>query len=108
MTAPGPPPGPPGPPGPPQQPSNGTGIASLVLGIISIPFCFCFGIGGLIGIAATVFGFQGKQKAEQGLATNRGMAMAGLILGIIGIGLGVIYWILFAIGNTIDVTDVGG
>lgn len=106
-----PPPPPPPPGGAPvpggQQPNNGVGIASMVLGIVSIPFCACFGIGGLAGIVAIVLGFNGKAKAERGEATNRGVALAGIITGFVGVGLAIIYWILFALGTAIDFTEFG-
>lgn len=95
--------GAPGPGG--QQPSNGLGIASMVLGIVSIPFCFCFGIGGLAGVVAVILGFLGKQKSDRGEATNRGMALAGIITGFVGLGLAIIYWVLFALGTAVDFTE---
>jgi|tagenome__1003787_1003787.scaffolds.fasta_scaffold19016359_1 hypothetical protein len=93
-----PPPGtPPGaypPPGYGPAPSNGQGVAALVLGIISIPLACC-GYGGILfGILGMVFGFLGRKKADQGLATNRGQAQAGLICGAVGLVLGIAVLIL--------------
>jgi hypothetical protein len=53
----------------------------MILGIVAIPMVCCFYLGVPIGIAAIVTGFLGKQKAEQGLATNRQQAMVGLYTG---------------------------
>lgn len=89
-----------------QQPANGLGIASLVLGIASIPLCLCWGIGTFAGIAAIILGFLGRQRADQGQATNRGTAVAGIITGIVGAALGVLAWILLAIGASIDWGDI--
>jgi hypothetical protein len=58
---------------------NNIGTWALVLGILSI---VCFGL--LAGIPAIILGNKGKAAAAQGLATNRGAAQAGFILGIIG------------------------
>ena len=58
---------------------NSTGLAALVLGILS--FC-CLGI--LAGIPAIILGMQGRQAADEGRATNKGVATAGMALGIIG------------------------
>jgi hypothetical protein len=93
------PPPPPGggaypPPGYGPAPSNGQGVASLVLGIVSIPLACC-GYGGIVlGILGMVFGFLGRKKADQGLATNRGQAQAGLICGAAGLILGIAVLIL--------------
>jgi len=40
----------------------------------------------------------GRKKAAQGLATNGGMATAGMVLGIIGVVVGIIVWVI-AIAN---------
>jgi len=61
------------------------GTASLVLGILNF---FCLPLIG--GILALVFGKIGMDRADQGLATNRGIAKAGFILGIVGVSLSVL------------------
>jgi uncharacterized membrane protein len=58
------------------------GTAALVLGIVQF---FCLGTIG--AILAVIFGKIGMNRADQGLATNRGAAKAGFILGIIGLVL---------------------
>jgi hypothetical protein len=70
---------------------NSMGTWALVLGIVSI-FCCPY----VAGILAIIFGVKGRQKAEQGLATNGGMATAGLVLGIIGIIVSIIASIYYA------------
>ena len=58
-------------------------VASLVLGIVSIPLCFIF----IPGLLAVIFGAValGQIKSNPG-QTGRGQAIAGLILGGISIG----------------------
>jgi hypothetical protein len=95
---PGYPPGPPGAPGgygAPQQTSP-LAIVSLVLGILGVPCCGFF----VLGIGAAVTGFLArKQIAEsQGRLKGNGMALAGLILGIVMIVIAVVYWILILAG----------
>lgn len=73
--------------GPPsgQPQSNTQGLVALILGILSIVPGICCAILGIpLGIAAVILGFLGKQKADQGLASNRSQAQWGLILGAIG------------------------
>ena len=73
-------------------PQNGMGTAALVMGILQF---FCLGIIG--SILAIIFGKIGMNKADQGLANNRGSAKAGFILGIIGVALSIVGFILFLI-----------
>lgn len=109
MQPPPPPPPPDGPiPGqPPQQPQNALGITSLVLGIASFPLLCCFSLGILTGIAAVVTGILGKNKADQGLATNRGLALAGIICGAIAAVLGVIAIIVSLTTDAFDYNYTG-
>lgn len=100
MSTPPPPPppyyGPPqgGYPGAPQQPQNTQGLVGMILGIAAIPLLCCFYLGVLVGIAGAIVSWMGLQKANQGLATNRSQAMAGLICSIVAVGLGIIGGIL--------------
>jgi len=66
-------------------PQNGLGTAALVMGILQF---FCLGTVG--SVLAIIFGKIGMNKADQGLATNRGAAKAGFVLGIIGLALTVV------------------
>ncbi|MEW1698636.1 DUF4190 domain-containing protein [Streptomyces sp. NPDC093249] len=74
----------PGQPGWQQQPSNGMGTASMVLGIIAVAGFCLYGLGVVLGVLALIFGVIGLKKAGRGEATNRGMAIAGIVLGAIG------------------------
>lgn len=88
---------PPGAPGfgePRHTGTNGMSIASLVLGILSIPMCFLF----LPAILAVAFGFVGlSQVKNRPGQSGRGLAIAGIILG--GIGLLLIIAIVAGLGN---------
>ena len=44
-----------------------------------------------LAIAGIVFGILGSKKADQGQATNKGQARAGLICGVVGAVLGASY-----------------
>lgn len=63
------------------------GVLVLVLGILSL---FCCGI--VLGTIALVLGLQAKKEidANPGAYTNRGMVMAGTILGAVGIVFSII------------------
>ena len=70
----------------PTVPGKGLGVASMVLGIISLAL-FCFWYLALpCGLIAIVLGAVGGSKAKRAGMTN-GMATAGLVCGCIAIGL---------------------
>ena len=91
--APAPPPGYPAPgyqvPGYGQPPgagsANALGIVSLCLGILSIPMGCCSFFGLILPIPAIICGILGMRKADQGLANNKGLAIGGLVTGIVGL-----------------------
>ncbi|MFD9792403.1 DUF4190 domain-containing protein [Streptomyces sp. NPDC059070] len=66
-------------------PLNGFGTTALVLGIISVVLFCLWGLGIILGILALIFGFLGRGRAKRGEATNGGQALAGIILGVVGI-----------------------
>ncbi len=77
-----------------EQRSLPNATASLVLGILSIPTCFCYGLLGLIlGIIAIVLGKKAKKVYAENpeLYTGVGNAKAGYVTGVIGVILGAIY-----------------
>jgi Domain of unknown function (DUF4190) len=76
--APGPPPGFYGQPIPRRR-TNGLAVASLVLGILWI-----YGVGAIL---ALVFGYVSKRQIDQsnGTQSGRGLAIAGIVLGWIGV-----------------------
>lgn len=73
-------------------PQNGKGTAALVLGILGL---FLFPV--IFSVLAIILGVQGKNLADRGLATNRGAAQAGFVLGIIGLVIG-FFIFLFLLG----------
>ncbi|WP_239109659.1 DUF4190 domain-containing protein, partial [Streptomyces anulatus] len=69
-------------------PNNGLGTAAMVIGIISVVGFCLYGVNIILGILALIFGIIGLGRAKRGEATNRGMALAGVILGSVGIVVG--------------------
>lgn len=78
-------------------PKNGAGIASLILGIVSILLFWLVGLGLVPGIIGLVLGIVGLRRARRGRATNRGSAMIGLITSIVGIVLSLIVAVVLAV-----------
>jgi hypothetical protein len=80
---------------PPAGRNNTMGLLGMIFGIASIPLVLCCTLLSIpLGGAGVVLGILGMNKAKQGLADNRGMALAGVICGAIGVALGVTYLVL--------------
>nr|WP_276508399.1 DUF4190 domain-containing protein [Modestobacter muralis] len=62
----------------------------MVLGILSIPAAFFTFPGMILGLLAIIFGILGLRRVKARRADNKGMAIAGLVTGIIGFVLGTI------------------
>ena len=93
-----------------QGPNTSTkAVVSLILGIASVPAISCFGCGGIIlGIAALIVGLRARREIADsgGAETGDGLALAGVIIGVIAAILG----LLFGIGILVipSVAAVGG
>jgi hypothetical protein len=63
------------------QSTNGLAVASLVLGIL-----WLYWIGSIL---ALIFGYVAKSQIDrsQGRQSGRGMAVAGIVLGWVGVGI---------------------
>lgn len=64
---------------------NGFGIAALVLGLFALLLSWTIIGGILFGILALIFGLLGRARAKRGEATNGGMSVAGVVLGVLGL-----------------------
>ena len=107
--APAPPSNPAWPAGPPPQISlpktSGTAVASLVLGITSLT---CSGyLGFVLAPLAVIFGVRSRRTiaASNGWRRGDGMAVAGIVLGIIGIVVSIIY-LVFVLRNPQFIQDL--
>ncbi len=68
--------------GPRPDEKNSLGGWALGLGVAGFLCCSIF-----TGIPAIVVGFLGMQAANEGRATNKGMSIAGIVLGVLSIVL---------------------
>ena len=109
---PGPPPygGPPtggggfGAPPPPTGTRNGLGVAALILGLLALLTSITIVGGILLGLLAIILGIVGRGRAKRGEANNGGMALAGIILGLLGV---LIAGALIAVGASFLNSDTG-
>ncbi|MGH7919427.1 MAG: DUF4190 domain-containing protein [Candidatus Dormibacteraceae bacterium] len=76
-----------------RRPTNGMAVASLVLGIGSLT---CAGI--LSAIPAVVLGHLARARIRQTAEGGEGLALAGLILGYVGIGITILV-VAFYVGT---------
>lgn len=76
-------------------PRNGLGTAALVLGIIGVVLSWIPGTGWALNILAIIFGAVGINRAKRGQATNKSSALAGLILGVIGLAVWIVILVVF-------------
>jgi hypothetical protein len=78
----------------PARKTNGLAIASMVLGIV-----WLYGVGSIL---ALVFGYIAKGQIDRsgGQETGRGMAIAGIVLGWIGVGFLILVIVLVAVGSS--------
>jgi hypothetical protein len=85
-------------------PRNGLGLAALILGIIAILTCWIV-IGGVFGLLAIILGALGAGRARRGRATNRGVAITGIVTGAVGLLLTVV---IVVTAGTLFVSFGGG
>ncbi|WP_204020975.1 DUF4190 domain-containing protein [Sinosporangium siamense] len=73
-------------------------MAALVTGIIGLifgPIPFTFWIGAPLALAAIILGAVALSRVRKGVATNKGVSMSGLVLGILAALASIVGAILF-------------
>jgi hypothetical protein len=90
-----------------RPPSNGMGLAALILGVVAvlgawIPLVNLISI--VLAILGIVLGFMGLRKVKRREATNRGMALTGIILSAFALLVSIVISIALGafIGSNID------
>ena len=83
----------------PKKERKGLCIASMVLGIIALVFFCIWYVSIPCAILAIIFGILGLKTA------TRGMAIAGLVTGSIGLAISVIVIVFIIIGVTAGLSD---
>jgi hypothetical protein len=89
---------------PPIAPQNGLGTAALIAGILSLPAAFTVFGGFILAIIGIILGVMGYRRARSGVANNGGMAIAGIVLSVLGIILSAVIvavgvWGFFKVGG---------
>ena len=84
----------PAPPSYQQPPRNGLGTAGFVLGLIGLifsPIPFVGVIAWPLVIVGLILSLLGLAKARKGEATNKGLAVAGIVLSAIGLVICIVW-----------------
>jgi hypothetical protein len=85
-------------PAPTTEPANGLAVASMIVGIASIPSTLFFWFFSIpIAIIAIVLGIVGRGEAGTRSGTGRGQATAGIICGCVTIALSFVVFGLIAL-----------
>lgn len=79
-------------------------MAALILGLLALLTSITVVGGILLGLLAIVLGIVGRGRAKRGEANNGGMALAGIILGLLGL---LIAGALIAVGVSVFNSDTG-
>jgi len=76
--------------------TDGLAIASLICGIVGI-VCFVICLGVILGPVAAIMGYISRQRiaSSSGTLAGGGLALAGLILGVVAFAVSVIWFFYF-------------
>ena len=79
---------------PQAAPANAFAVAALVLGVVGLVLTVAFKLAFACDVMAVVFGALGMARAREG-ARDGGLAKAGMILGMVGLGILLVIVLLF-------------
>ena len=81
-------------------PRNGAGTTALILGILALLFTVTvvfFLLGLLLALIAIAFAMVGRSRVKRGVATNRGAATTGMVLGVLSVILALVLGVIGAL-----------
>lgn len=82
---------------PAAQPTDGMAIAALVVSCVSVLGLCGYGVGGLLGIVGAVLGHVARGRIRRTGDQGDGMALAGIIVGWIATGVGILLLAVFIV-----------
>ncbi|MHA6625631.1 DUF4190 domain-containing protein [Pseudonocardia sichuanensis] len=91
----------------PPAPRNGLGLAAMILGIVALPFTLTgltAWISIILGLIAVPLALAGLGRVRKGRATNKGVTIAGLVLGVLAVVAGIASTVatINAVGEALD------
>jgi len=84
----------------PPKTTSGLAVASMVTSIVGAATLFCWGLGGIIGLVGAILGHVARRKIRTSGEAGDGMALAGIIVGWIVLGLGIVGAALLTVAIT--------
>jgi hypothetical protein len=78
-----------------QRRTSPMAITGMVLSICGAPFLFCYGVGGLLGLAGAIVSHVARRQIKARNEDGGGMALAGIIIGWICAAVGLALVVLF-------------
>jgi serine/threonine protein kinase len=78
--------------------SSNLAVVSLVVGILALILCWIPAVGIIFGISALVLGILGQKNSTKNLSSNKGLGIAGIIIGSLATLLSLILIVLVVIG----------
>jgi hypothetical protein len=89
------------------QQRNGIGVAAGVCGIIALALCwipFIDYVSIVVGALAIIFGVIGVRTANRRGGAGKGMAVAGIVCGVVGLAIAFIFLLLiYALVSSVTV-----
>ncbi|WP_037870780.1 DUF4190 domain-containing protein [Streptomyces sp. SPB074] len=87
-------------------PGGGLAVAALVCGIAAVVLCWTIAGGIILGVLGLVFGIIAMRRSQRTGAPNRGLGIAGLVLGGVGvIGGAVTLGLVVTVASSDEVHD---
>lgn len=78
-------------------PTNGLAIASLVVSIVGALGLCCYGVGGIVGLVGAILGHVARRQIREQQQGGDGLSLAGVIVGWIAFGIGMVVLALFVV-----------
>lgn len=75
---------------PPAPKTNSMAVASMVISIIGAAGLCAYGVGGLLGIVGAILGHVARRQIRDRGEAGDGMALAGIIVGWVALGIGIL------------------
>jgi hypothetical protein len=89
---------------PPQVKTNGMAVAAMVLGIVGVLLCWCYGGGALPGLIGAILGHVSMKQIKERGEEGRGFALTGIITGWASVALALIGVLFFVVLLAADPT----